>query len=314
MQEDIEAEREWKNIRKTIDREYQKKLKQVNDEAMMKLQDYEREHNSLIEKSQYLFSENKRSKSRGSVVSRGSRTDSANSGGDYSFISTLKRGSHNRNRNRFFTPKLVDDMGPPEVAIPQDDWEVIKIKQFYKEYCAVVQKNVNKDNQIYLIDVLEQLHFLDDESVNDYRMEFCQLLEENKKNLMVYSKSGLYSGESEDIIKNLFKICCGIQNFKLKQRGHNPLDDKLLKSYVGAINFNHKNPNFILMDQVNTIKALINRKAYFLTHSQIEFLYEKFQNLNRQRREFKEVEERMLASKLYEQQSLRKTVAYIPQT
>ena len=37
MQEDIEAEREWKNIRKTIDKEYQKKLKQVNDEAMMKL-------------------------------------------------------------------------------------------------------------------------------------------------------------------------------------------------------------------------------------------------------------------------------------
>ena len=37
MQEDIEAEIEWKNIRKTIDKEYQKKLKQVNDEAMMKL-------------------------------------------------------------------------------------------------------------------------------------------------------------------------------------------------------------------------------------------------------------------------------------
>ena len=37
-------------------------------------------------------------------------------------------------------------MGPPEDAIQHDDWEVIKIKQFYKEYCAVVQKNVNKDN------------------------------------------------------------------------------------------------------------------------------------------------------------------------
>lgn len=274
IQEDIEAEMEWKTIRKKIDKEYQNKLKHVNDEAMMKLQTYEREHNSLIEKSQYLFSERKRSVSRGSVVSRGSRADSANSGGNYSFISTLKRDS--RNRNRFFTPKQVDDIGPPEVDLQQEDQEVIKIKKFYKEFCAVVQKNVSNENQIYLIDVLEQLHFLDDESVNDYRMEFCQLLEENKINLMVYSQSGLYSGESEDIIKNLFKICCGIQNFKLKQRGHNPLDDKLLKSYVGAINFSHKNPNFILMDQVNTIKALINRKAYFLTHSQIEFLHEKF--------------------------------------
>jgi hypothetical protein len=56
---------------------------------------------------------------------------------------------------------------------------------------------------------------------------------------MVYSKSGEYSGEKEDIIKNFFKVCCGILNLKLKQRGHNQLDDNLLKSYVGAINYNH---------------------------------------------------------------------------
>ncbi len=42
---------------------------------------------------------------------------------------------------------------------------------------------------------------------------------------MVYSRSGEYSGESEDIVKNLFKVCCAIENFKLKQRGHNQLDD-----------------------------------------------------------------------------------------
>jgi hypothetical protein len=37
VQEDIEAEIEWKTIRKKIDKEYQNKLKHVNDEAMMKL-------------------------------------------------------------------------------------------------------------------------------------------------------------------------------------------------------------------------------------------------------------------------------------
>jgi len=90
--------------------------------------------------------------------------------------------------------------------------------------------------------VLEQLHFLDDESVNDYKMELCRLIQdEHKPNFMFFSKSGQYSGESEDIIKNLFKICCGIQNLKLKQRGHNPLDQKLLKSYTSSINFS--NPN-----------------------------------------------------------------------
>ena len=65
---------------------------------------------------------------------------------------------------------------------------------------------------------------------------------------MVYSRSGEYSGESEDIVKNLFKICCAIQNFKLKQRGHNQLDDQLLRQYVGAINYNHEEPDFVLMD------------------------------------------------------------------
>lgn len=82
---------------------------------------------------------------------------------------------------------------------------------------------------------------------------------------MVYSKSGEYSGENEDIIKNLFKVCCGINNIKIKQRGHNILDDKLLQSYVGSICFDRSDPDDIIMDQLNTIKALINRKSFSLT-------------------------------------------------
>lgn len=78
-----------------------------------------------------------------------------------------------------------------------------------------------------------------DEAVNDNRSKLCQILREHKNSLMVYSKSGEYSGEKEDIIKNFFKVCCGILNLKLKQRGHNQLDDNLLKSYIGAINYNH---------------------------------------------------------------------------
>lgn len=56
-----------------------------------------------------------------------------------------------------------------------------------------------------------------------------QILDKHREKLIVYSKSGEYSGESEDIIKNFFKICCGILNLKLKQRGHNELEDTLLK-------------------------------------------------------------------------------------
>lgn len=110
---------------------------------------------------------------------------------------------------------------------------------------------------------------------------------------MIFSKSGEYTGESEDIIKNFFKFCCAIQNFKLKMRGHNQLDDKLLRSYVGAINYDHDNVDFIVMDQINTLKSLVNRKAYCLNHTQISYIHEKFINMHKQRVEWLSAEDRI---------------------
>jgi hypothetical protein len=62
---------------------------------------------------------------------------------------------------------------------------------------------------------LEQLHFLDDEAVNDERSGLCQLFREHGGALMFDSHSGKYTDEQEDIVKNLFKVCCGFLNFKL---------------------------------------------------------------------------------------------------
>ena len=92
------------------------------------------------------------------------------------------------------------------------------------------------------------MHFLDDESVNDNRMKLCALLRQYKQSFMVYSKSGEYTGESEDIIKNLFKILCGIMNLKLNQRAHNYCDEKLLITYCEAIKINLEDPDFTIMD------------------------------------------------------------------
>lgn len=46
---------EWKQIQKKIDSEYEKKLKEVSDDAMKKLQDFQTEHKKLLEKTQYLL-------------------------------------------------------------------------------------------------------------------------------------------------------------------------------------------------------------------------------------------------------------------
>lgn len=36
-------------------------------------------------------------------------------------------------------------------------------KQFYNEFCHVIQNQIELSNQIYLVDVLDQLHFIDEE-------------------------------------------------------------------------------------------------------------------------------------------------------
>jgi len=86
---------------------------------------------------------------------------------------------------------------------------------FYKEYSRVVKKNLRPGNQVNLVDILVDLQFLDRFEVGDPESELCLLISKFIDNFMVYSKSGEYTGESEDIIKNLFKVLCAIMDFKL---------------------------------------------------------------------------------------------------
>lgn len=46
---------EWKTIQKKIDSEYEKKLKEVSDDAMKKLKVFQTEHKALLEKTQFLL-------------------------------------------------------------------------------------------------------------------------------------------------------------------------------------------------------------------------------------------------------------------
>jgi len=61
------------------------------------------------------------------------------------------------------------------------------------------------------------------------------LLKQQKRSLFIDTESGQFQGESEDITKNLFKVCCAILNLRPKQRGLNPLDDGLLKKYLDSL-------------------------------------------------------------------------------
>lgn len=44
-------------------------------------------------------------------------------------------------------------------------------------------------------------------------------MKQQKRNLFIDTDEGEFRGESEDITKNLFKVCCAIMNLRPKQRG-----------------------------------------------------------------------------------------------
>lgn len=73
------------------------------------------------------------------------------------------------------------------------------------------------------------------------------------------------SGENtDDVVKNLFKILCGIMNMPLKQRGLNPLEDQVLIQFLDTINFDVLDDDLIMLNQLATMKRLANRKAFSL--------------------------------------------------
>jgi|TARA_B110000305_G_C19329028_1_gene582976 hypothetical protein len=87
----------------------------------------------------------------------------------------------------------------------------------------------------------------------------------------------------DDAVKNLFKVLCGVMNMRLKQRGFNPMDEKILRSYLDAINHNILDDDLILLNQLATIKSLSNRKAFSVTESQISKIHKKFVNMHDER-------------------------------
>ena len=70
----------------------------------------------------------------------------------------------------------------------------------------------------------------------------------------------------DDLTKNLFKVCCGVLNLSLMQRGIDPLEDRLLISYLDAINYDIQDIDLMLLNQLTAIKSLVNRKAFSITN------------------------------------------------
>lgn len=118
--------------------------------------------------------------------------------------------------------------------------------------------------------------------------------QKGKYTIPVKNEIRYYTGEpSEDVVKNLFKILCGVMNMRLSQRGINPLDEKILTSYMDAINFNIQDNDLIVLNQMASIKSLTNRKAFSINDRQISEIHLKFINFYENRKSTSEFTEQI---------------------
>ena len=54
-------------------------------------------------------------------------------------------------------------------------------------------------------------------------------------------------------------------NMPLKQRGMNPIENKVLSSYLDSINPEVLDDDIVLLNQLASIKSLANRRAFSLS-------------------------------------------------
>lgn len=247
-------------------------MKEVSDDAMKKLQAFQTEHKQLLEKTQYLLDN--------SQIRSGSEEREEN---DYlSDKNSFFTQQVNKDRNRFFSP-AVKDSGSEKFESKTDAG---LIRQFHQEYQDALLLSKNLAGESYLVDIVERLNFLyADQSLREKNTQLYAFLEKSKQNLLVKSDLEQFRGDQDDIVKNLFKVCCAVLNMSVNQRGSNYLDEKLLVTYLDGINYHRDDPELVLIDQLATIKSLINRKAYSLTDRQIKMIHDKFRNMydNRER-------------------------------
>lgn len=76
---------------------------------------------------------------------------------------------------------------------------------------------------------------------------------------------------------------CGVLNLRLRQRGHNQLENKLLQNYLKSFSVEKQNIEQMLLNQMHAIKSLVNRRAFSISDVQISMIHNKFKNYYHQR-------------------------------
>ena len=138
-------------------------------------------------------------------------------------------------------------------AVMNQEQDSKKIRQMYQEFCEVVRR-IKQGDEVNLHDLLFEMRFLGydegerhvtPDGVPTYAYT-SEMLQNFKSKFEVTVRKKNSSQSPDDVIKNLFKICCGIMNMRIKQRGINQMDDRILKSFLDAINFDIQDNDLLI--------------------------------------------------------------------
>jgi hypothetical protein len=153
-----------------------------------------------------------------------------------------------------------------------------------------------------LIDVLQRLQFISREVIVKNGVQLRAMLKHENLNLLIGQDGGPvvdpelsvideasgkeipYLVPTEDVAKNLFKVCCAVVNFRPKQRMVNKLDDIILQEHLEPLAELTKgttgNPDAYLVEQLHIIKSLVQRRAFSLTEKQTQLINGRFTNFS----------------------------------
>lgn len=159
------------------------------------------------------------------------------------------------------------------------------IMQLHREFQDVVQNHVYERKSLHIEDILQDMGFIDERIVSNQQTRLGIMLRQQRNNLLLTSQSGsVMSEETDEITQNLFKVLCAIMNLKPANRAYQQLDQNLLNSYLSYIDLNKDDQDILILEQLATIKSLINRQPYSLGDNQVFAIHKKFMNLYQNRK------------------------------
>lgn len=160
------------------------------------------------------------------------------------------------------------------------------VKAFFEEYQWLLREAKEQERSLRLVDVLEQLNFLDagilpQANAASTYSALKRTLNSHRVNMLIEAPPGDFV--PADVQTNLFKILCAVQNLRPNQRGSLRFDDATLEQLTSQTFKHNPNSEDNIFQQVLIIQNLIDRPAYTMTGAQIYTIHCTFRNWSEHR-------------------------------